>query len=227
MTSSTYCSDFKQNNGSKIIAELENPFSNVFVDIATPMLRPLHQIGATPNDVTFVGFILGFAAVLCVAKCKPHWAAVLYFLTYLTDTIDGKLARLYDQCTEFGSYAEHGRDILIFVLIILYASYYHVTPQWMYWVFGALTVGTIVHFGLVQELHDKYCGVDVKGEFLNMCIGPSRLVRKVFGIKTDTAEEHVATMRWTRYVSDGSIILCIVAYLLYCYFSSSVCRRCR
>ncbi len=71
-----------------------------------------HKIGLTPNIVTTIGFVLAFLASLAYAitsKEQPLWLLVAVFLLMASgfcDTLDGILARTYQQGSTFGGFLD-------------------------------------------------------------------------------------------------------------------------
>jgi archaetidylinositol phosphate synthase len=72
-----------------------------------------HRIGLTPNVVTVFGFILCFFAALAYAlvmtPSKPYLllaAVVLLMASGFCDTLDGILARTYQEATAFGGFLD-------------------------------------------------------------------------------------------------------------------------
>jgi phosphatidylglycerophosphate synthase len=88
--------------------------------LADYTLQPLHSIHATPNSVTFASFLVGLASVYTLIHKQYYLSAALFGVSYFFDTIDGMLARKYNQITEFGDWFDHGTDIIVFALILYF-----------------------------------------------------------------------------------------------------------
>ena len=71
-----------------------------------------HKIGLTPNIVTIVGFALAFLAAVAYAittQGHPLWllvAVILLMASGFCDTLDGILARTYQQASAFGGFLD-------------------------------------------------------------------------------------------------------------------------
>jgi phosphatidylglycerophosphate synthase len=74
--------------------------------------KAAHRIGLTPNIVTIVGFVLSFFAALAYALVTPQqslWllvAVILLMASGFCDTLDGVLARTYQQASAFGGFLD-------------------------------------------------------------------------------------------------------------------------
>ncbi len=72
----------------------------------------VHKIGLTPNAVTVIGFILAFSTAAFYALTSPQQpilllvAVILLMLSGFCDTLDGILARTYQQASAFGGFLD-------------------------------------------------------------------------------------------------------------------------
>jgi archaetidylinositol phosphate synthase len=87
----------------------------------TSQATAAHKIGLTPNKVSLIGFILAFAAAgaygLSLAfgvVASYHWllivATVLLLASGFCDTLDGIIARTFQQITVFGGFLDSVLD---------------------------------------------------------------------------------------------------------------------
>ena len=94
---------------------------------AKAMVRICATAGITPNAVTCTGFALMLATCWLFYEGQYFWGLLLgWFMTYL-DTVDGKLARVTVQSSQFGHWLDHGMDIL--------------HPPFWYWLWGLSLAG--------------------------------------------------------------------------------------
>ena len=74
--------------------------------------KAAHRIGLTPNTVTIIGFVLSFFAAIAYALVTPQqtlWllvAVILLMASGFCDTLDGVLARTYQQASAFGGFLD-------------------------------------------------------------------------------------------------------------------------
>jgi len=91
--------------------------------------KAAHRIGLTPNIVTIIGFALSFFAALAYALVTPQqplWllvAVILLMASGFCDTLDGILARTYQQASAFGGFLDslldRYADVFTFAGIII------------------------------------------------------------------------------------------------------------
>lgn len=111
-------------DGRKIHPAFENPIDNVIIDIGTAVNIPLRKIGITPNMLTTVSLVLGLLGAWTVYKQSFYLGALLVFMAYFFDCMDGNMARKYDMVTVFGDYYDHIADLvkIAFLLIAVLIS---------------------------------------------------------------------------------------------------------
>ncbi len=151
--------------GRKITREQENPFDNIFIDIAEwlniNIFRPLNY---TPNMITTMSLFIGLISVI-LFHYKYYIFSVIFFTTaYILDCADGNYARRYNMETSFGDYYDHISD-LSKGLFILIAIIIHPIPLRLKHVFIVLLIIifslSLVHLGCQEGIynpdhHDKY-----------------------------------------------------------------------
>ena len=75
-----------------------------------------HKIGLTPNRISIVGFILALASAVtyAITPNQPSWLLILATIFLLAsgfcDTLDGIVARTYQQTTVFGGFFDSVLD---------------------------------------------------------------------------------------------------------------------
>lgn len=95
------------------------PLADLFID-------NLFLLKITPNMITTFTFILRlFVLYLLVNKIYLKYVPIIYFISWITDAMDGQLARKYKLGSTFGAYYDSFVDILTTVLIyyVLYNYY--------------------------------------------------------------------------------------------------------
>ena len=81
----------------------------------TSEAQAAHKIGLTPNKVSFIGFILAFASAAAygLAQNRPWFlllATVFLLVSGFCDTLDGIIARTFQQVTVFGGFFDSVLD---------------------------------------------------------------------------------------------------------------------
>lgn len=80
----------------------------------------LYKIGIKANYVTILGFLGAFYLIKMIVLSEPLiWQMYLIIAIWLTDLIDGPLARNNNNITIFGVYADHLRDMFAAMLVII------------------------------------------------------------------------------------------------------------
>ncbi len=94
----------------------------------TSQATTAHKIGLTPNKVSIIGFILAVASAGAYALAPSHiWllllATVLLLASGFCDTLDGIIARTFQQVTVFGGFfdsvLDRYADAAIYAAIII------------------------------------------------------------------------------------------------------------
>jgi archaetidylinositol phosphate synthase len=81
----------------------------------TSQANAAHKIGLTPNRVSFIGFILAFASAASYGLAQnQHWflllATAFLLASGFCDTLDGIIARTFQQVTVFGGFFDSVLD---------------------------------------------------------------------------------------------------------------------
>lgn len=87
--------------------------------------RPLQRLagglltlGLRPNQVTWLGFVLGLTALPLIALGQPQWAILSMALNRLADGLDGAMARL-TRPSDLGAFLDISLDFLFYASIPL------------------------------------------------------------------------------------------------------------
>ena len=78
--------------------------------------RSLVQFGITANAVTWLGFLLGGAAALCIVYHAYIWGLILLGASRICDGLDGAIAKATES-TDFGGYLDIVLDFGFYGLI--------------------------------------------------------------------------------------------------------------
>lgn len=84
--------------------------------------RPFAKVGIRPNHITLIALLVGFVAGALFSVGRTRWAGIVILLGGFFDMIDGTVARLTGQVTQFGgildSVSDRVTDSVIFIGII-------------------------------------------------------------------------------------------------------------
>lgn len=103
----------------KIAKRYENPLDNLIIDFCQFVCPTFRKLGFTPNGVTTMSLLFGLFAIFCLYKGWVWWFAILYFISYVFDNLDGALARKYNMTSKFGDYYDHIKDIVVVIALIV------------------------------------------------------------------------------------------------------------
>lgn len=94
----------------------------VFNPIAKLLIDPMRNIGLTPNHITYMSSTFTMLSIYYLYINEVHFACIAYFLGYLFDCIDGRMARLYNMGSKFGMALDLVSDNLTNFALISYIT---------------------------------------------------------------------------------------------------------
>ena len=117
-----------------------------------------HKIPLTPNQVSFIAFLLGAFALPAYIAALPITAGVLVQLCSIIDGVDGELARALGKTSHYGAFFDAVLDRLADLLIIigaaLYVIWYDSHPYTLPVVATALGGSLLVSYLHIRGQHD-------------------------------------------------------------------------
>ena len=122
----------------------------------TRLVAPIK--GFTPNKITLLAFVFGMLAAVCFAQADRGWliaGAVLYYVGFLWDCVDGKIARLNGTGTIFGMWLDYILDqvrIIICVSCLFGAQYLATHNAWFLVVGAGVLTLDLFHYVNSQEI---------------------------------------------------------------------------
>ncbi len=124
---------------------------------------------AVPNFITFLRVVLTAAFTLCLNKYFVldgnddlfTYLAIIFFAIYMTDFIDGKIARHFKAVSTFGSFF----DVLADFLFILCATGTLIKYKLIAWWFLIVIIAKIIDFFVTSKIINNY-KLEVKKTFV-------------------------------------------------------------
>ena len=96
----------------------ENPIDEMLISCGKKLYPIFFKFGFTPNLITTLSLIFNATGVYYISKFKFRIGAVLFFIGYFFDCLDGNFARTYNLTSKFGDYYDHLTDIITYVYLI-------------------------------------------------------------------------------------------------------------
>lgn len=96
----------------------------LFADPLSRLAYYLHQLGITPNGLTYSGFVLTVITALVLATGEFRWGGLLLLLAALFDMLDGAVARYTKQMSTFGAFLDSTLDRYSESVTFLALAYY-------------------------------------------------------------------------------------------------------
>ncbi|NYH53847.1 MULTISPECIES: CDP-alcohol phosphatidyltransferase family protein [Nocardiopsis] len=133
---------------ARTLKERDSWWTVYLVDpVAVRLVRLLaNRTSVTPNQLTVVALFLGLGAAVCFSLGYRQFlalGALLYFLGFLVDCVDGKLARLTGSESLFGAWMDYVSDrfrVLVCVVALMGGQYVVAAdrsedggPVWFVW----------------------------------------------------------------------------------------------
>lgn len=129
------------------IAEIERRVKRM----AEKLARPLAGIGVTANHVTLAGFVTALPVAFLIATDNLAVGGIVLLIVSILDTLDGAVARVRNESTEFGAFLDSTLDR--YTEIVYYGS--------LIWVFlgrnssSAVLVSFVVLFSSIMVSYTR------------------------------------------------------------------------
>ena len=107
------------NNGRKISRDNENPIDNILYDISGEVIKVFKIFNFTPNMITTISLLITLIGINNIYNGNYKIGAILYFIGYLFDCMDGNYARTYNMTSKFGDYYDHISDLMKIIILII------------------------------------------------------------------------------------------------------------
>jgi len=96
-----------------------------------------------------------FLYMFSLQGISPHWIALVFVLTGITDVLDGHLARSRNEVTRFGTLADPLADKLIMLAAIISLASRGSVPVWVAVLLGAKEVALMIGAGVFLVSQSK------------------------------------------------------------------------
>jgi len=120
--------NYQPKNAGFIDTNLVYPIANIFSSI-------IYKLGLSPNQITIITLIIRCIAIYNLYyKRNYNLIFILFAISWVTDALDGIIARKYDMASELGAKLDVFVDIFtcFTTLCILYLQYYINNPKLYY-----------------------------------------------------------------------------------------------
>lgn len=143
--------------GRKIVREYTNNIDNVLIDFAN-YISPFFKRYSffTPNVFTTISLAISIIGLYNIYKQNYKIGALLMFIGYFFDCMDGHFARKYNMITKFGDFYDHIADVSKFILLIvlvLKAPLSKKTKKFFIIFFVINALLACVHFGCQERFY--------------------------------------------------------------------------
>jgi phosphatidylglycerophosphate synthase len=146
-------------DGRKIPSYIENPIDDILIRFSIKLNPFLHQLGFTPNILTTFSFLFGVAAAYSLWLNHYFLTALFILISYIFDTLDGNMARMFNMVTSFGDYYDHVTDIIQYTLLYTSLVLNKRIPLRFKVLFISasfiLLYGVYTHFGCQEKSYNK------------------------------------------------------------------------
>ena len=115
-----------ENDEEKKKISLTDRMRSLFKGILEPIGKLLNKTGLTPNSITMLGLFGNIIAAFFLAKGEIFWGGVIVLIMWPVDALDGTMARLRGEPTDFGGFVDSVTDryseLVIFAGLLYYFS---------------------------------------------------------------------------------------------------------
>jgi hypothetical protein len=126
--------------------------NNIFFPIANKLVTPFHDLGLTPNMVTYLGTFCTLLAIYYISINEIHFATLSYFIGYLLDCVDGKLARKYNMTSKEGMVLDLVSDNISNLLLMIFIVYKFGYFNWYAPLIMIMTMLLSLSYGLNEAI---------------------------------------------------------------------------
>lgn len=219
----------------------ESPFDTyIFIPIAEKLVDPCYNIGLTPNMVTTLSKIFETLAIFFVIILANKLACLTYLVGYIFDCVDGRLARKYNMCSNFGMMYDFNSDMIahfILFLVLLTKNGFYFSHVFLLFIIiqpGNMWYGLVQAINAVSKHHNdnfyEHLQVQLKNEkpewFVKMFLMFHKSAYDNYKLLLSTYDDKKAHeyMKILQYLGPGTPVMFITLILffdlgLYCRYT--------
>jgi phosphatidylglycerophosphate synthase len=191
----------------KLEEKYENPVDNLIYKIVEYVAPIAYDFKITPNMITTIGNILAVIGIYFLYNHQVLLSIIFVILAYISDCLDGYVARKYDMVTLFGDYYDHASDIIKHT-IIFYLLYVINPKLFMYFIPIIIleNIGLSLYFYYQEILYDKY----------NDSPSIQFFISQYSHILGNSKKDANDKMKYVKYFGSGTgtLMLCIFMYMI-------------
>jgi archaetidylinositol phosphate synthase len=171
--------------------------------------KAARRIGLTPNRVSVIGFVLAFLAGVAYALTTPAQSLVLLVGVVLLmasgfcDTLDGILARTYQQATPFGGFfdslLDRYADAFIYIGIVFSGASIIFNPE----ITLIITLTALASSFMVSYSRARAEAIGIKMESIGLAERPERILI--------LAASSIVAIFWLPALATGILIIAVLA----------------
>jgi phosphatidylglycerophosphate synthase len=168
-----------------------NNIQRIARNIAAQIVRPLANLGISPNTFTLIGLLLSLVTALIIGKGFFFVGGLMVLFTGIFDLFDGATARVRNLATTFGAFFDSTLDRYseaITLSGLLFYALFHPSMQDRFWVAGSVQIWMIVliYVSIVGSLMVSYTKARAEGLGVECRTGllarPERVVILAIGL---------------------------------------------
>ena len=190
-------------NGKSLEESLKIPFKEdnfldvLNVKVARKMFPFFRTLNLTPNNLTTISGVLSLVSSLNFVQQKFVSSAILFYISYFFDCVDGNYARTYDMYSKFGDKYDHYKDAICHIILYIVYFRYNTLPKkvfitvFLFYVIFFVTM--YLHLACIEDYISRK-----KPEY------NSEYLQKLY---TKLPKNMHATMnKYIKYLGDGSLM---------------------
>lgn len=129
--------------------------NNIFFPLSTIILDPLYHLGFTPNMITIISTLFTIYSIYLLDNNNNNLAAVSYFIGYMLDCVDGRMARKYSMFSDIGMaldcVSDNISNFILFSYLIINRESKHINII-IFIILGIFTYMLSISYGINEAM---------------------------------------------------------------------------